>query len=187
MAREHVGECRPWPQHFREKKALCGLAAAAIVSVTKNAMSVEGEARLTSSDVPHCLGTYPYGAGLGKSNANQFTSQKASVPLFTNYNYTATSASPGTYLAEPHLNAAHSALAHTCCYFCPMAMLDSIPHVVCYSFSWVHVICTHYRSQSTLHVVCYMLFSTYELQCVLCSILLSEVILMTLNCHCLSS
>jgi hypothetical protein len=27
-----VGECRPWPQQFREKKVLCGLAAAAIVS-----------------------------------------------------------------------------------------------------------------------------------------------------------
>jgi hypothetical protein len=33
VAREHVGECRPWPQQFREKKALCGLAAAAIVTV----------------------------------------------------------------------------------------------------------------------------------------------------------
>ncbi|CAK9190991.1 unnamed protein product [Sphagnum troendelagicum] len=32
VAREHVGECRPWPQEFREKKALFGLAAAAIVS-----------------------------------------------------------------------------------------------------------------------------------------------------------
>lgn len=32
VAREHVGECRPWPQQFREKKVLCGLAAAAIVS-----------------------------------------------------------------------------------------------------------------------------------------------------------
>ncbi len=37
VAREHVGECRPWPQEFREKKALFGLAAAAIVSpITDN-------------------------------------------------------------------------------------------------------------------------------------------------------
>lgn len=35
MAREHVGECRPWPQQFREKKAQAGLAAAAIVTVAK--------------------------------------------------------------------------------------------------------------------------------------------------------
>jgi hypothetical protein len=45
VARDHVGECRPWPQHFREKKALCGLAAAAIVSVPKN--NAEGEVRAT--------------------------------------------------------------------------------------------------------------------------------------------
>ena len=38
MAIEHVGECRPWPQHFREKKAQCGLAAAAIVSVPKDSL-----------------------------------------------------------------------------------------------------------------------------------------------------
>lgn len=44
VAREHVGECRPWPQHFREKKVLCGLAAAAIVSVPKN--NAEGEVRV---------------------------------------------------------------------------------------------------------------------------------------------
>jgi hypothetical protein len=36
VAREHVGECRPWPQEFREKKALFGLAAAAIVSPMTN-------------------------------------------------------------------------------------------------------------------------------------------------------
>lgn len=36
VAREHVGECRPWPQQFRETKAQCGLAAAAIVSVPKD-------------------------------------------------------------------------------------------------------------------------------------------------------
>ncbi|KAG0604219.1 hypothetical protein M758_10G154000 [Ceratodon purpureus] len=35
VAREHVGDCRPWPQQFREKKAQCGLAAAAIVMVHK--------------------------------------------------------------------------------------------------------------------------------------------------------
>lgn len=45
VARDHVGECRPWPQHFREKKALCGLAAAAIVSVPMN--NAEGEVRAT--------------------------------------------------------------------------------------------------------------------------------------------
>lgn len=39
VAREHVGECRPWPQHFREKKALCGLAAAAVVNVSTTAVS----------------------------------------------------------------------------------------------------------------------------------------------------
>ncbi|KAG0621493.1 hypothetical protein M758_3G024700 [Ceratodon purpureus] len=44
VAREHVGECRPWPQHFREKKALSGLAAAAIISVPKN--NAEGEVRV---------------------------------------------------------------------------------------------------------------------------------------------
>jgi hypothetical protein len=38
VAIEHVGECRPWPQHFREKKAQCGLAAAAIVSVPKDGL-----------------------------------------------------------------------------------------------------------------------------------------------------
>ena len=62
MAREHVGECRPWPQHFREKKALCGLAAAAIVNVPKE--NAEGEVRVdrhsskgrTTSDVPLNLG-----------------------------------------------------------------------------------------------------------------------------------
>lgn len=36
VAREHVGECRPWPQQFREKKAQAGLAAAAIVTVPKD-------------------------------------------------------------------------------------------------------------------------------------------------------
>lgn len=71
MAREHVGECRPWPQQFREKKALCGLAAAAIVNVSKNrimdaASEVGGTSKdPTSSDVSRILGTYPYGAVLG--------------------------------------------------------------------------------------------------------------------------
>jgi len=71
VAREHVGECRPWPQQFREKKALCGLAAAAIVSVSKDivvqaAGEVGGPSKdPTSSDVSRILGAYPYGAILG--------------------------------------------------------------------------------------------------------------------------
>jgi len=65
VAREHVGECRPWPQHFREKKALCGLAAAAIVSATPKDNEAQPLESLTSSAVPRCLGTYPYSAVLG--------------------------------------------------------------------------------------------------------------------------
>ena len=70
MAREHVGECRPWPQPFREKKALCGLAAAAIVSVSKEIVEAEGEIGGPSKgpaslDVSRILGAYPYGAILG--------------------------------------------------------------------------------------------------------------------------
>lgn len=73
VAREHVGECRPWPQQFREKKALCGLAAAAIVSVAKENAFVVVEASGTSdaggsskeADVSRVLGAYPYGASLG--------------------------------------------------------------------------------------------------------------------------
>lgn len=71
MAREHVGECRPWPQQFREKKALCGLAAAAIVSVSKDIVEVApsevgGPSKdPASSDVSRILGAYPYGAILG--------------------------------------------------------------------------------------------------------------------------
>ncbi|KAG0599265.1 hypothetical protein M758_12G138900 [Ceratodon purpureus] len=70
VAREHVGECRPWPQQFREKKALCGLAAAAIVSVSTEIVEVDCEVGgpskgPTSSDVSRILGAYPYGAILG--------------------------------------------------------------------------------------------------------------------------
>jgi hypothetical protein len=36
VAREHVDECRPWPQQFRENKSQAGLAAAAIVTVPKD-------------------------------------------------------------------------------------------------------------------------------------------------------
>lgn len=73
MAREHVGECRPWPQQFREKKALCGLAAAAIVSVSKEIVEVDCEIGGPSkgpirSDVSRILGAYPYGAILGTIN-----------------------------------------------------------------------------------------------------------------------
>lgn len=73
MAKEHVGECRPWPQQFREKKALCGLAAAAIVSVTKEIVEADCEVGgpskgPTSSDVSRILGAYPYGAILGILN-----------------------------------------------------------------------------------------------------------------------
>lgn len=60
MAREHVGECRPWPQQFREKKALCGLAAAALVNAPKkhNAEGLTGASTpeaLTISDIPLSL------------------------------------------------------------------------------------------------------------------------------------
>ncbi|XP_024363029.1 uncharacterized protein [Physcomitrium patens] len=74
VAREHVGECRPWPQQFREKKALCGLAAAGIVTVSKTDSGGEGRASVgsatapTSVEVSQILGSYPYGAILGSPN-----------------------------------------------------------------------------------------------------------------------
>jgi hypothetical protein len=78
VAREHVGECRPWPQQFREKKALCGLAAAAIVSVSKEIVEA-GDCETggpskgpTSPDVSRILGAYPYGAILGTININLY-------------------------------------------------------------------------------------------------------------------
>lgn len=82
VAREHVGECRPWPQQFREKKALCGLAAAAIVSVSKNritdaASEVSGPSKdPTSSDVSRILGAYPYGAILGTSSKRPWSAEE---------------------------------------------------------------------------------------------------------------
>ncbi|XP_024362815.1 uncharacterized protein [Physcomitrium patens] len=36
VVRHHVGDCRPWPPQFRGKKATCGLAGAAIVSMKKH-------------------------------------------------------------------------------------------------------------------------------------------------------
>lgn len=61
IAREHVGECRPWPQHFREKKAYCGLAAAAIVTVKKEGEKVQQSTSplqpLVVCDPPSAAGT----------------------------------------------------------------------------------------------------------------------------------
>lgn len=82
VAREHVGECRPWPQQFREKKALCGLAAAAIVNVSKDNAEAGGQAASvsskapTSSDGSHILGTYPFGAILGSSPTQLWSAEE---------------------------------------------------------------------------------------------------------------
>lgn len=90
VAREHVGECRPWPQQFREKKALCGLAAAAIVNVSKDNAEAGGQAASvsskapTSSDGSHILGTYPFGAilGTGSRSINLRSSSFLNCALF---------------------------------------------------------------------------------------------------------
>lgn len=40
VVRRHVGDCRPWPPQYRGKKATCGLAGAAIVSLAKDKQEV---------------------------------------------------------------------------------------------------------------------------------------------------
>lgn len=51
VVRHHVGDCRPWPPQYRGKKATCGLAGAAIVSLGKDKREVTKISSSTRSGI----------------------------------------------------------------------------------------------------------------------------------------
>ena len=51
VVRHHVGDCRPWPPQYRGKKATCGLAGAAIVSLGKDKQEVSKISSSTRSAI----------------------------------------------------------------------------------------------------------------------------------------
>ncbi|KAG0583524.1 hypothetical protein KC19_3G143800 [Ceratodon purpureus] len=51
VVRHHVGDCRPWPPQYRGKKATCGLAGAAIVSLGKGKQEVTKISNSTRSAI----------------------------------------------------------------------------------------------------------------------------------------
>lgn len=51
VVRHHVGDCRPWPPQYRGKKATCGLAGAAIVSLGKGKQEVTKISHSTRSAI----------------------------------------------------------------------------------------------------------------------------------------
>lgn len=59
VVRQHVGDCRPWPPQFRGKKAHCGLAGAAVVSVRKEIEDTSKPARANILEPSSLSGSCP--------------------------------------------------------------------------------------------------------------------------------